>query len=326
MNSGGGPGSLADSADPLDILRRLLASALAALLSIAVFAGCASLDAQQRRWIFQPAAETPWADAHEADGMQDVWIAFESPATGRPARLHGLWLPQPDAADGAPAPLLLYLHGARWDVMGSADRIRRMHELGFGVLAIDYRGFGKSGAELPSERTAYEDARAAWHWLAAQRPDAPRYVFGHSLGSAIAVDLAAAVDDEAGLMIEGAFPSIPAVVASMPWGWLPLGPLIWQRFDSLSKIGRVGSPTLVVHGSDDALIPPALGRALYEGAHGPKRWLLVPGGTHHSTHRLGEAVYRDALRELFGIGTAGSGAPAGVAAHGPGRDAAEQGG
>jgi hypothetical protein len=307
-------------------LRRLVSSALAALLSVAVFAGCASLDAHQRRWIFQPAVETPWADAREADGMQDVWIAFDSATTGRPARLHGLWLPQPDGASGAPAPLLLYLHGARWDVMGSAERIRRMHALGFGVLAIDYRGFGKSGSELPSERSAYEDARAAWRWLAAQRPEAPRYVFGHSLGSAIAVDLAAAVHDEAGLVVEGAFPSIPAVVASMPWGWLPLGPLIWQRFDALSKIGRVGSPTLVVHGSDDALIPPALGHTLYEGARAPKRWLLVEGGTHHSTNRLGEAAYRDALRALFGIAAPASGPAAHVAGSGPGHHATVHGG
>ena len=283
-------------------MRRLVPPALAALLSLALFAGCASLDAQQRRWIFQPAAVTPWADARAAEGMQEAWIDFDSPTTGRPARLHGLWLPQPEDAAGAPAPLLLYLHGARWDVMGSLGRVRRMHELGFSVLAIDYRGFGKSGAELPSERTAYEDAQAAWRWLAAQRPGAQRYVFGHSLGSAIAVDLAAKVDDEAGLIVESAFTSIPAVVARMRWGWLPLGPLIWQRFDSLSKIARVGAPTLVVHGSEDTLVPPALGRALYDGAHGPKRWLLVEGGTHHSTNLLGEAGYRGALGELFGIG------------------------
>jgi len=275
---------------------------LAALLSFALFAGCAQLDAQQRRWIFQPAAGTPWVDVHDADGMQDVWIDFDSPTTGRAARLHGLWLPQEDAASGTLAPLLLYLHGARWDVMASASRVRRMHELGFSVLAIDYRGFGRSGAELPSERTAYEDARAAWRWLAAQRPGAARYVFGHSLGAAIAVDLAAAVDDEAGLLVESAFTSVPAVVAGMRWGWLPLGPLIWQRFDALSKIARVGSPVLVVHGSADELVPPALGRALYEGAKGPKRWLLVEGGNHHSANMLGEAGYRLALHELFGVG------------------------
>lgn len=284
--------------------RRIAFGLLAALLSLGLIGGCGTLDSQQRRWIFQPAAETWWAGEGAAEGMHNVWIGFDSEETGQRSRLHGLWHPQPRVEGEPAAPVLLYLHGARWDVMGSADRVRRMHELGFSVLAIDYRGFGKSGAQLPSERTAYEDAQAAWRWLAAQRPGTQRYVFGHSLGSAIAVDLAAKVDDEAGLIVESAFPSIPAVVARMRWGWLPLGPLIWQRFDSLSKIARVGAPTLVVHGSEDTLVPPALGRALYDGAHGPKRWLLVEGGTHHSTNLLGEAGYRGALGELFGIGLA----------------------
>jgi alpha-beta hydrolase superfamily lysophospholipase len=111
-----------------------------------------------------------------------VWIPFTSAESGEAVRLHGLWLGQP-AVD---APVLLYLHGARWDVRGSAPRMRRMHELGFSVLGIDYRGFGRSTAGLPSEALAGEDARAAWQWLATRAPGAPRVVFGHSLGGAIA--------------------------------------------------------------------------------------------------------------------------------------------
>ena len=109
------------------------------------------------------------------------------PVRGKAERLHGLWLPHTKAS----APVLLYLHGARWNVAGSSGRVRRMQELGFSVLAIDYRGFGKSSAGLPSEQTAAEDARAAWDWLAREYPGRPRYIFGHSLGGAIAIDLAA---------------------------------------------------------------------------------------------------------------------------------------
>ena len=133
-----------------------------------------------------------------AQGMDDVWIAFDSAVSGAPVRLHGLWLPHEDPG----APVLLYLHGARWDVTGSAPRIRRMGALGFSVLAIDYRGFGKSredsADDLPSEDRAYEDARAAWAWIASTQPDKRRYIFGHSLGSAIAVHLAAEAPDVAG--------------------------------------------------------------------------------------------------------------------------------
>ena len=66
-------------------------------------------------------------------------------AEANPVKLHGLWLAQPRAD----APVLLYLHGARWDVRSSAQRMRRMHELGFAVLGIDYRGFGQSSPALP---------------------------------------------------------------------------------------------------------------------------------------------------------------------------------
>jgi len=273
-------------------------AALAVAATLGVASGCATLDAKQREWIFQPGDRTWSGGLAAAQGMQDVWIPFRSAATGQPAQLHGLWLAQA-AAD---APVLLYLHGARWDVRGSAHRMRRMHALGFAVLGVDYRGFGQSSPGLPSEDLAHEDALAAWQWLAQQQPQARRYLFGHSLGGAIAVRLAAEVPDLAGLMVEASFPSIPDVVRSFKWGWLPVSPLITQRFDAASRIGQVKAPVLVVHGSDDSLIAPALGRALYERAPEPRRFVLVEGGSHHSTNSLGMAAYRQAMAELFGLG------------------------
>ena len=269
----------------------------ATLLALSVLAGCATLDQKQREWVFQPSKQSWWGGATAAEGMHDVWIEFASRESGEPVRLHGLWLPQPHAD----APLLLYLHGARWDVRSSAHRMRRMHELGFAVLGVDYRGFGQSTDTLPSETLAYEDARAAWDWLAQRNPGVPRYVFGHSLGGAIAVQLASQVDDEAGVLVEGAFTSVPDVVSSFKWGWLPLGPLITQRFDAGARVDQLGSPLLVVHGSDDRLIQPALGRALYERAREPKRFVLVEGGSHHNTNAVGQAQYRESVAELFGL-------------------------
>jgi len=279
-------------------LRRALRWGLLALAAAGLATGCASLDEKQREWIFQPTDRTWSGGLAAAQGMAEVWIPFSSADTGEAVRLHGLWLGQADAD----APVLLYLHGARWDVRGSAHRMRRMHELGYAVLGIDYRGFGQSSKGLPSEDLAHEDALAAWRWLAERHPAAPRHVFGHSLGGAIAVRLAAEVPDAAGLIVEGSFPSIAEVVGSFKWGWLPVSPLITQRFDAGSRIGSVRSPVLVVHGSEDQLIRPDLGRALYERAAQPKRWLLVEGGSHHNTNSLGQSQYREAVAALFGVG------------------------
>jgi alpha-beta hydrolase superfamily lysophospholipase len=277
--------------------RRTLFSLAAGVAALSV--GCATLDERQREWIFQPSDRAWGGTAELAEGMAPVWIDFGSQVTHEPARLNGLWLPA--ARNPEHGPVLLYLHGARWNVAGSAPRMRRLQELGFSVLAIDYRGFGKSTPGLPSEATACEDARAAWDWLAAKYPARKRFIFGHSLGGAIAIDLASQVDDEAGTIVEGTFTSIPDVAASMKWGWLPVSPIITQRFESVRKVARIGSPLLVVHGSDDNLVRHELGQKLYQAAAGRKRFVLVDGGSHFNTMAVGLPQYRQALRDLFGL-------------------------
>ena len=279
-------------------MKRLVITLLAAA---ALLAGCASLDERQRGWIFQPSDRSWWRGTEAAEGMSDVWVDFKSAETGQLVKLHGLWSAHEDFDRKPGAPVLLYLHGARFNVVGSAFRARRMQELGFSVLAVDYRGFGKSTNELPSETLAVEDARAAWDWLAKQYPDRPRYIFGHSLGGAIAIELAAQVGDEAGTLVEGTFTSIPDVVSSYKWGWLPVGPLITQRFEAVKRVAQVGAPLLVVHGSEDRTIAPELGRKLFDAATGKKAFVLVEGGSHHNTNSVGQPQYRVALAELFGL-------------------------
>ena len=269
---------------------------------LALLAGCAGFDEKQGEWIFQPSDRT-WGGAGAAPDMDDVWIEFDSRLAGRPVRLHALWLAAdaktPAQADAAP--VMLYLHGSRWNVTSSASRARRMHDLGFSVLALDYRGFGKSDPSTPSESLANEDARAAWEWLKARHPAQPRYIFGHSLGAAIAIRLASQVPDESGTIVEGAFTSLPDVLGTMKWGWLPISGLMTQRFEAIKNVAEIGSPLLVVHGAQDNLIKPELGRRLFEAARDPKAFVLVEGGSHHNTNAVGQLQYREAMARLFGL-------------------------
>jgi fermentation-respiration switch protein FrsA (DUF1100 family) len=236
--------------------------------------------------------------------MESVWIEHASEAAGRPIRLHAVYAPNADAQ----APLLLFLHGARQNLGRSAFRIEQMRDLGFSVLAVDYRGFGASTDELPSESGVVEDAAAAWRWLGERHPGRPRYVFGHSLGGAIAVQLAAALADASaadaptGVIVEGTFTSIRDMFGTFKFGWLPISMLITERFDSLATVPRIKAPLLIVHGTNDSVVPSRFGELLYERATAAKRFILVDGGTHSTTSWRGAEQYRAALREFFGLG------------------------
>lgn len=269
--------------------------------------GCSALDERQRQFIFNPTISR-WG--HNPD-LQDVWIPFTSRLTSEPVRMHALWRGDAPALISPKQPVMLYLHGARWDVWASRTRIERLHDMGFAVLAIDYRGFGKTTSgrregsspsnTLPSESMAYEDAMAAWNWLSNRFPKNKRYIYGHSLGGAIAIDLASKVNNESGTIVEGTFSSVRDVFATTHWGWLPIGPLLTQRFESIDKVQRIGSPLLVVHGSDDEVIKPELGERLYDAASAPKEFIMVKGGNHHNASSLGFEQYQKALKDLFGI-------------------------
>ncbi len=107
--------------------------------------------------------------------------------------------------------------------------------------------------------------------------------------------------DESGTLVEGTFTSIADVVGTSQWGWMPVSFLITQRFEAVKRVAKTGSPLLVVHGADDRLIAPALGRKLFEAAAEPKMFVLVEGGSHHNTNYVGLPQYREALAKLFAL-------------------------
>lgn len=271
--------------------RSLAAGVVAAALAAGSVGGCAWLDAKQREWIFQPSREDVSGRWGAAPEYEDVWIAVGG------ERLHGWWVAQGEHAD---APTLLYLHGARWNVTGASFRIERLSEVGFKVLAIDYRGFGRSDGSLPSEQMAYEDAQAAWDWVKRKEPDpAKRFVYGHSLGGAVAIDLAARNPDVAGLIVESSFTSIADLAAQMKYGWLPFSALLTQHFDSLTKIGSVRAPKLFIHGTADRVVPTFMSERLYARASEPKALLKIEGASHSGASRTDPERYARAVRALI---------------------------
>jgi len=277
---------------------RYCTATAAAVLAIAI-GGCSALETKERELVFRPVKEPAgWYSGTPTD-VQEIYLPVG--ATTPAERIHGWWWP----AENPRAPVVLYLHGVRWNLTGHLNRMSQLRRFGFSVFAIDYRGFGKSDGELPSEATVYEDARAGWQWLVQREPDASRrYIYGHSLGGAVAIDLAAQVSgtpaSARGLIVESSFTSLPQLVAESGYGWLPWQLLLSQKFDSVGKIQQIKMPVLIVHGADDRYVPAHLSSELYAAAPQPKKLLLIPNASHNNSVWTGDADYRLALDELFG--------------------------
>ena len=292
--------------------RHCIATAATVVALMVVIGGCAGLEMKERELLFRPTRDPAGWYGGMPETVQEMYLPVGASAPGE--RIHAWWWP----ADDPRAPVVFYLHGVRWNLTGQLNRISQLRRFGFAVFAIDYRGFGKSDGEMPSEATVYEDARVGWKWLIGREPDpARRYIYGHSLGGAVAIDLAAEVSGEPvgarGLIVESTFTSLPDLVAEMGYGWLPV-PLS-QKFDSIGKIGQIRMPVLFVHGAEDRYVPPRLSEVLYAAAPQPKKLLLIPNGTHNNSAWTGDADYRTALRELFGpiaVSTAELPVPAGL--------------
>ena len=271
--------------------RALVARVVAAVAIAAAIGGCAYLSEKQGELIFRPTKDTWWGYQNAGLRYEERWV----PVGANGDRLNAFWAPSDDPA----APVVLYLHGARWNLTGSVTRIERWRKLGFSVLAIDYRGFGRSTDASPSEQLSYEDAEAAWDYLGKAHPGRKRYIVGHSLGGAIAAELAVRQPDASGLVLEATFTSIRDMVEHTAWRLLPVGLILTQEFDTLSKIAKLRLPVLIVHGTRDSIVPYEMGERLYAAALGPKRFIKVEGGSHHNLSAVANEQYRAALRDLF---------------------------
>ena len=262
-------------------LKQTTSTILAATL-IAGTVSCTMLDTVERELVFRPVTEQ-WSGYSPAVlQAEDQWI----PVGTEGERLHAVWVASPQAEF-----TLLFFHGARVNLSGSIYRLRGFREAGFNVLAIDYRGFGRSSPRLPSEQTVYEDAEAAMKWFETRVPDPRRRIlYGHSLGGPIAAEAALRGGGAAALVLESTFTSVSEMTH--------LSGLVTQRLDLLEKLERLKLPVLIVHGAEDELVPPDMARRLYDAARGPKRLLLVEGAGHRwVAFRARDAIFT-LLREL----------------------------
>jgi fermentation-respiration switch protein FrsA (DUF1100 family) len=219
----------------------------------------------QRSFVFKPGGEL----ATPADkGLAGVEVRSFEMADG--VRLTGWYAPA-----GAGKPSVLYFHGNAGNLSGRSERFGTVLASGFGLLVASYRGYpGSEGS--PGERELIADGLVLYDWLAGQSDQI--VVHGESLGTGIAVAVAASRDARA-LVLEA--PYTAAVdIAAKQYPWMPVGFLMTDQFRSRERIGGVSEPLLIVHGTDDPVIPVGHGRRLFALAGEPKRLAIIEGAGH----------------------------------------------
>ncbi|UCE51901.1 MAG: alpha/beta fold hydrolase [Desulfobacterales bacterium] len=174
--------------------------------------------------------------------------------------------------------------------------------MGFSVLLVSYRGYGKSDGTFPTEAQVYADARAAWRFLVKQKGIDPGaiFIYGHSLGGAVAIQLAVENSGAGGLIVEAAFTSIADMARGITkYRFFPIKLIVHQRFDSIKKVSRLQVPILYIHGTDDKLVPHEMSRELYNRTASSKQLKLILGGGHNNSAAVGGDEYLEAVRKFI---------------------------
>jgi fermentation-respiration switch protein FrsA (DUF1100 family) len=240
----------------------------AALLAGLYAASCLGLYVLQRRLIYFPDVTHYTPQQAGLAGVAEVRLT--APDGERLVAWHS------PAASGAPT--ILYFHGNGGGLITRQDRIKALTGAGYGVFMLSYRGYaGSTGS--PSEKAIVGDGVLAYDHLKSLGLDAARIViYGESLGTGVASQVAAQ-RPAAAVILDAPFVSL-VERAKSHYGFFPVDWLLTDRFNSIAFIGRINAPLLVLHGSEDEVIPASSSRALFEAAREPKEYVEFQGGGH----------------------------------------------
>jgi fermentation-respiration switch protein FrsA (DUF1100 family) len=221
--------------------------------------------------------------------VEDVWLTASDGV-----KLHAWWIPDERARF-----TFLAFHGNASNIANRAPAYEFLHGTHVNVLALEYRGYGRSEGK-PNEAGVYRDAEAAYDYLVNSKGIDRRTIisFGQSLGTAVATHLATQ-RQVAGVVLEAPFPSASRVARKIFWFLPGLSLLTYGQFDTRTWLKEIHAPVLIVHCSQDPVIPFQFGQEVYEDAVAPKKFLQINGYCHEESSVIAPTQYRVALREFL---------------------------
>lgn len=267
------------------------------LVPVLYAASAAYFTLAQGRLIYKPTVVLKASP--EAIGLPYEEVKIGDIHTGQHAlSISGWWVP----SQNPKAPAVLYLHGNKGNMSDCLPTLRILHDSGASVLTIDYLGYGQSSSTPITEETMKSSGLAAFRALIQRSPNADRrYIYGRSLGGAVAVLVAS--DDTVkihGLILESTFTSLSDEIAHLGYSWLPIRVLLRDKYPSASLIGRVGAnQTLVIHGAEDNYVPTWMGSKLAALAPGKTKFLTIPKAGHNDVEALGGSTLQNVFSNFF---------------------------
>jgi fermentation-respiration switch protein FrsA (DUF1100 family) len=244
----------------------------------------------ERRMIYYPARELDATPDKLGLNYEDLTLTASDGI-----HINGWFLPAPDVpvTNRQPRITVLFFHGNAGNISHRFEKLNVLRSLGADVFIIDYRGYGRSEG-APSEEGTYRDAQAAYSYLTKTRHCEPGtlVVYGESLGSAVAADLASK-ESVGGLILEEAFTSVGDVGQKM-FPFLPVRWLVRNKYDTLGKMPRIHVPVLMFHSRDDEFFNLRHAQRLFAAANEPKRLVELRGG-HNDAFLTSAETYRNGL-------------------------------